>query len=278
MKNTVILAMAFVMAACGGGNGSGGAVSGLNHNQLAQAFVDKLNTSGKYSVTLAKTNTLKYDYIVIYDQATDSYNAVNIGSYDVNQDAAQYLETVGGTHTDLDVLPAHYETQTRTKYESKYDVTNIYGDYVGCSCYITIVEDVYIPTRYRDRRADITFENTASAPKDLEKFAALAQTAVIQSRAEKLSERLGLSVDRSQEVVRLSMAWERAGGKDLSAKDQDAFSQEMLGFSITDAKKALTESAQGSSASMDQLIDQAALVNQTSPENVRQIIGEITGQ
>ena len=223
--------------------------------------MNKLNSSGQYSVTLTKTFTDHKDYIVIYDASTKEYNAVNIATYTKDMDPATFLATVGGIHYDLDIIPGHYEAEADTEYN--YD----------CSCWIDTYDSYWVDTKYRDREADMYFEVQAASGKDLEKFAALAQEAVVENRAQDMSSRLGLSLERSQEVVRLTMAWQRSGGKNLSVDEQDSFSKELLGFSITDAKKAMTSSS--TEASMDQLIDKAAQTNGTSPENVRRIMNTI---
>lgn len=283
MKYLLLLPMALMMAACGGGISAAdqakidAAVAAQKaHADLAGKFVASLNTTGSYN--LMKSSTVKGGgFIVIYDKSTDQYTAVNITGYDAASDASAFLQT-SDKYTKLDVIPAHTEVRVSSEYESLYDRKDSAGKYNGCQCFVDTLETVSIPTRYRDRATDVVFEKAVTSVKDLEKFGALAEAMVIDNRAERLSDRLGLSVDRSREVVRLSMAWDRSGGKDLSARDQDAFSQEMLGFSITDAKKAMKDFSQGSNRSMEQLLDKAAAVNETTPENIQQMIGEIIGQ
>ncbi|OFZ11393.1 MAG: hypothetical protein A2Z20_07665 [Bdellovibrionales bacterium RBG_16_40_8] len=209
---------------------------GLTHSEVAAMFVSDLNATGLYNVSIAKTYTEQAGYIVIYDYDLNEYDAVEISYFDPYYDnAATFLE---------------YDTG------SIYDLTPLYGN------------------RYYDWYTGLTFEKVQSTSKDLEKYAALAQEKVIKSRAENVAAKFGLSVERSKDVVRLAMAWQKSGGKELAAKDQDSFSKELLGFSISDAKKAVTEKESGNSRPLDSLIEKAALTNETTPENVRQIIDQ----
>lgn len=269
MKKIILAAFAATaLTACGGGGGNGnGSPStptspALTHNQLAEHFVNQLNATGLYDVDLAKSSTLRSNFIVIYDHDLDSYDAINIDNYAPGMDVLDYVDNNAGRfYYDLDVLPGHYEWEPYDRYDS------------WCECWVTDTREVWIPTRYRDRWSGFVFEKIKSSSKDLETFAALAEEATIANRAESVATKFGLSVDRSREVVRLAMAWQKQGGKNLTDKDQDAFSKELLGFSITEAKAAAKSAAEGNVKAMDQLIEEAAITNSTSPEHVRQIIG-----
>jgi hypothetical protein len=254
MKKVMLAIATLALVACGGGGGNGdGAPSlGLTHNQLADLFVTALNSTGAYDVSLAKSSTLHDNFIVIYDYDLQEYDAVNISGWTPGTDPAVYVDgSYAIAYYDLDVLPAHYE----------YDY-DVFGDLVS----------TWIPTRYQDYYTGYVFEKTGTTSKDLLKLSALAEEEVVGNRAEAVATKFGLSVDRSKEVVRLAMAWKKAGGKDLTAKDQDSFSQEMLGFSITEAKSAVKQNLAGDTAALDSLVEKAAETNETTPENVRQII------
>jgi hypothetical protein len=259
LKHSLYAVAALVIAACGGGNGNG--APGYTHNELAALFVDQLNATGVYSVTLAKDSTLQYNYIVVYDADFNTYDAINISAYSPGQDIIAFMNANSGTSFyDLDLLPGHYELEPYDYYDSY------------CDCFINDVREVYVPTRYRDRVSGLTFEKQSGNSKDLETYAAIAEENVVTNRAENVASKFGLSVDRSKEVVRLAMAWQKAGGKDLTAKDQDSFSKELLGFSITEAKSAAKNANAGDKKAMDVLVEEAALANGTSPENIRQIV------
>lgn len=257
-KKMLISATCFALIACGGGGGNGGGAPGFTHNQLAENFVQNLNASGQMHVTLVKDSTLQRDFIVVYNPSTDEYVAINIDLYQPNGDAlAFYQANQAGHYYDLDVIPGYYETHTRTSYDA------------WCECYTTEEYETWVPQRYRDRRADITFEKITASPKDLEKMAALKEAVQMGQVSEKLQAQFGLSAERSNEVARLTNAWSKAGGKDLTAKEHDAFSKEVLGFTITEGQSAFQS---GNESSINSLIEKAAVTNGTSPENVREII------
>jgi hypothetical protein len=250
-----------LLAACGAGGGYGSGAAGYTHNELAVLFVDELNATGVYDVTLAKDSTDQFNYVVVYDHDYDSYDAINISGYKPGDNILDFMESrSGGSFYDLDLIPGYYSWDTYESYDS------------FCSCWVTDVRQVWVETRYRDRSSGLTFEKVSGSSKDLETYAAIAEEAVISNRAESVASKFGLSVDRSKDVVRLAMAWQKAGGKDLTAKDQDSFSKELLGFSITEAKSASQKAATGNKKAMDDLVEEAALANGTSPENIRQIV------
>lgn len=240
---------------CGGGNGGGG--GGVTHNELAQQFANRLNASGNVSVSLVKTSTLQYDYIVIYNQYTREYVAINIGNYSPSQDAYEFYNANRGQfYYDLDFIPAHSE------YDSVYRSS--------CQCYV--LEETRIPNRYRDPITGVTFEKAEASPRDVVRMAALKEAAEIDTAATMLRSDFGLSLERSQEVATLSQAWKKAGGKDLTAAEHDAFAKEILGFTITEAQAKVRN---GSAEGIDSLLQRAADANGTSPEHVRQIMNSL---
>lgn len=120
------------------------------------------------------------------------------------------------------------------------------------------------------------YEDAADAAKDLEKVGAIIQKARVQDIGEQLSANYGLSETRGIEVAKLLVDWKTLQKKrSLTDADADAFSEKLLGFSLTDAMKAYDKFAQGDKADMDKLVDEAARNNDTSPEHLRDLFGEI---
>lgn len=274
MKNLLMgLFLTFTLISCktvrprGNGNGA----PGYTHNELAEKFVSELNLDGDFSVTLVKKSTLQKNFIVIYDPLNDSYDAINIDNYDpaINNATEYYYDNANRDFFDLDVLPGHYEAQT---------VWDIVGhDSDGSTIYGYTVERKWIPTRYRDRRADITFEKVSATPKDLAKMAALKEIAEIDKKAQFLSSEFGLSLDRSKEVARLTAHWKKASAKGMSDTENDHFATELLGFSITKAQKAVYDSMDGDSSSLNELVELAASKNNITPEHTTKLMSKIFG-
>lgn len=289
-KKMIVGAFCFTMIACGGGGtdsifddicfgcGNGDGSGGLNHNQLAEAFVASLNASGNITVTLVKKSTLRENFIVIYNNTTQQHIAVTLDGYVANTDAYAYFEANQARFfTGLEVLPSYTEIRigqrTETRPESFYEFN------AECNCHTWVTRDVEytvdyeyehtVPVRYRDIPSQLTFEKIDATPKDLEKMAALKEAAEMSAVSEKLQTSFGLSQERSMEVARLTAAWNKAGGKNLTVNEHDSFSKDVLGFTITEGKNAIQS---GNVTSINSLIEKAAITNGTSQENVREII------
>ena len=63
--------------------------------------------------------------------------------------------------------------------------------------------------------------------------------------------------------------------RDLTAREKDLLSHEILGFGYERGKTALENHLQGDQNSLDDLILRAADKNETSPEHVKELFGEI---
>ncbi len=260
----------FLFVACSsGGNGDG--APGYTHNELAEKFVQELNLDAEFDVTLTKKSTLENNFIVIYDPYTDSYDAINIDGYDpaVGNATDYYFNNSGRAFYDLDVIPGHYET------DYSYEVVGYDAD--GYAIYGYEPYDVWVPTRYRDRHSGFVFEKTAATPKDLAKIAALKEVAALQKSAQFLSSEFGLSLSRSKEIARLTTHWKKASKKGMTAAEQDSFSTELLGFSITEGKIAAKKAMEGDASSIDTLIKDAAAKNSITPEHATQLMTKYFG-
>ena len=275
MKLLLMSLMTLTFVACsGGGNGDGSPAGALfpelNHNELAETFVQELNLDAEFNVSLAKRSTLRNNFVVIYDPLTDSFDALNIDNYNPNLDSAAeyYFANSSRGFFDLDVLPAHYETQVRTGYY--YDA---FGDYV----YGSYTEEVYIPTRYRDRASGFTFEKVEASAKDLAKMVALQEAAQIQKSGEFLSSEFGLSLNRAKEIATLQAHWKKASKKGMTNAEVDAFSTELLGFSLSNGIDAYQDSIEGNSATLDSLVEQSAATNGITPEHATQLMTKVFG-
>ncbi len=268
MKNLLLSGLiALTLVACNGG-GNGGGAPGYTHNELAENFVRNLNLDPEFNVSLVKKSTLQSDYIVIYDPYTDSYDAINIDLYSPNSSAVDYyFNNANVGYFDLDVIPGHYELEYR------YDIIG-YDSY-GYAIYGYDYYEVWVPTRYRDRYTGVTFEKTAATPKDLAKVAALTEVHKIEKKAKFLSSEFGLSLERSKEVARLASHWSKSSLKGMTNAEQDAFSTELLGFSITAGKKAAKDAIEGNDSSLNSLLESAAKTNGISPEHANKLMTKV---
>jgi hypothetical protein len=269
--------MTIAMIGCnsgGSGSGSGGGTGGYygySHEELASLFVGNLNLDPEFSVTMVKTNTLEYDYIVIYDPYTDSYDAIDIGAYDPSYDNAAdyYFDNSGNSFFNLNIIDGHYDS------DLVYEFVGY--DYYGYEMYDYVQYDTWIPTRYADPYSTYIFEKTASTPKDLAKVAALKEVAVLAKTAKHLSSSFGLSLDRGKEIARLTAHWKKSSIKGMTNAEQDTFSTELLGFSITAGKAAAKQATEGNLTGVQELVDQAAKANGITPEHATKLMTKVFG-
>ncbi|MES2964905.1 MAG: hypothetical protein V4760_13525 [Bdellovibrionota bacterium] len=246
LKATVFaLGAAVLVAACGGGGGGGtGPTPGpgpgtvyYTHEQLAAEFVDRAWGEAGLDLSLAKTNTLQYDYIVVYDYDYGTYDAYYIGAYSPGMNVANYINAYSSS--------------------MYYDL-----DYLGGN-------------QYQDWYTGLVFEEGAPTSKDLAKVAAFKQEVRVQKSAKKIQADFGLSEERSREVAKLAVQLADAPKSSMTTNDYDNFSKELLGSSISQFNQAMKKSAEGDTSALNGLLDKAAKVNGVGPEHMNKIVGEL---
>ncbi len=92
LLNLALAATVSVLAACGGGSGGGSTSTGgvyYTHEQLAQEFVRRAYTDAGVKMTLMKTNTLEYGFIVVEEYG--QYKAYSIEHYNVGENIRNFL-------------------------------------------------------------------------------------------------------------------------------------------------------------------------------------------
>lgn len=165
LKGALSIAAAAAFSACGGGGGnsSTGGVY-FTHEQLAQEFVRRLNIDVPgYNVSLVKTNTLQYDYIVVYDQDFRTYDAYYIGFYNPGENLSNYLN---------------------------YNESNFYYDLMNMN-----------DGTYKDFLTGRLFDNDDFQSMNVEKAAKLVDLTLINRTETKLRE-MGLYEEAAQDFAR----------------------------------------------------------------------------
>ncbi len=198
MRTALAAVMTLSLAACGGGGGnsSTGGVY-FTHEQLAKEFVRRVNVDVYgYDMTLVKTNTLQYDYIVVYDYATQSYDAYWLGNYNPGENMKNYL--------------SYYD------YKFYYDL------------------DPQGNGNYRDYHTGLLFEATKATGKNLDKMKALGEQLAINKAAESLRAEYGMSEEKAQDTARFAYKVKTATPGTYSAKDYDAFAKQLTGSTVTE--------------------------------------------
>ncbi|MBT4791770.1 MAG: hypothetical protein HON90_09380 [Halobacteriovoraceae bacterium] len=271
MKNLLLLSLLLLSFYGCKDEGNGNGAPGFTHNELAKEFVKNLNLDNEFNVSLVRKDTDQSNYIVVYDPLTQSYDAINIDNYDpANSNANEYYyDNIGKAFFDLDIIPEHSETSVYW--------TDIGTDEDGFSIWGYEEYTHSVPTKYYDRYSGFIFEKTAATPKDLAKVAALKEVATLEKSAQFLSSEFGLSLNRGKEIARLAAHWKKASMKGMTNAEQDSFSTELLGFSITAGKKAAKKSFAGDSSSLKQLVNDAASKNSISPEHASKLMTRVFG-
>ena len=195
-------AIAFAVAAmigCGGGGGGNNTTGGtyLTHAQLATEFVRRLNLDlVGYDIELVKTNTLQYDYIVVYDWDFASYDAYYIGAFNPGENLSNYLNLYN--------------------YKFYYDLIPETGN---------TYYDPYTGTR---------FQKGAGSSKDQAKLKAFKQSLAVKVAAEELQVNYGLSAEKATSAARFAYNLKTQPEGTYSVRDYDAFAKDLVGSTITD--------------------------------------------
>ncbi len=206
-KSTV-LASALSLIACGGGSGGGNKSTGgvyFTHEQLADEFVRRVNidVSG-YDLTLVKTNTQQFDYIVVYDNWADTYDAYWLGNYNPGENLSNYLY--------------NYD------YKFYYDLVPKSGNL------------------YQDFYTGIYFANGTPVSKDLGFLQSVKEDAVVATKAKDLKAKYGMNDETAFDTARFAYKIKTAKPGTYTLKDYDGMAMQLTGSTITDLMKDVKES------------------------------------
>ncbi|MDC0255288.1 hypothetical protein OAK75_10315 [Bacteriovoracales bacterium] len=126
------------------------------------------------------------------------------------------------------------------------------------------------------KEVDMTFSEVQGSAKDLEKLAAFKETYQMKKMQDLLTYDFGLSEKRSENVAKLVLNWKRVSkNRAMSNADADAFSKSLIGVNINEATQAFKKSLEGDKGSFEGLIEKAAEVNGTSPENMKSLLDNL---
>jgi hypothetical protein len=156
-----------------------------------------------YDVQLVKTNTLQYNYIVVYDWDYGTYDAYYIGGYNVGENLSNYMNS--------------------------YEFSFFY--------------DLYPETgnTYLDLNSGTRFEKANVTGKNLTTAKALVQEIAIEKAAKKVNAKYGLSEEKSLDVARFAYKIQTSPQGTYKMSDYDSFAKELTGSTITEFQNDIKE-------------------------------------
>jgi hypothetical protein len=145
---------------------------------------------------------------------------------------------------------------------------------ISCGCYQKWIDTSHYETFYYG--GGYRFENTSTGSKDLETLAALKEEAAVAFLTEKFKSDFSLSDNRAQELAKLATKYQRMESvRELTQAEKDHFALKALGVSMNQIESAVKNKSQGSETEYAELLKKAALVNNTTPEQIGKFFTEV---
>jgi len=120
------------------------------------------------------------------------------------------------------------------------------------------------------------FEEINHNGKNLEAIAAKIKIKTIQKLTHKLSFEYEIPLERAQHIAELSISLMNIKTRRrLRDEEINIYTKELTGFTYSEAKKALEDSFNGNDLKINNILDSAARINDTSPEAVLEIFNFI---
>ena len=117
------------------------------------------------------------------------------------------------------------------------------------------------------------FEEKVASIKDLEKIANKIEVLNRYKISNHLTNRYGLSEERSLQIAKLAQNWKKVSKKrQMSEADSKKFFERVVGVSFVSTIEALNLKSQGDQTSFDALIEKASEYNGVDPESFKEIL------
>jgi hypothetical protein len=214
-----------------------------------------LEQSTGQSFSIEKTYTESGKYVVYKNESTGNYIAYNLWKYNSE------------TMTSLD----------------QYLANAAFGaDIVGnLSVFVDYTYDNHGDrvTKFYFYTDGFIFNSVSRASKDLETLSYLDEVASETFIASKLAYDFSFSSDRALELAKLTTKYQKLeSARSLTLSEKDQFSLKALGVSFRKIERSIKANQQGQNSALNSLIEQAALLNRTSPEQMGRFFSEVLVQ
>lgn len=276
-KILVLMLLSLFVVACG-------------HKKDAKSFEAALEAQTGQSYTIAKLYTETGEYVVYKNETTGQYEAYNMAKWD-RKNMTTYSQFEARATMNVDIvknLLQHTEWVNsgywEDQYETYYETREYWDDYCECWQYDTYSYTVYVGSYWVDTSHWYTFytgggfrfDNTSTQSKDLDTLAALKEDVAEKFMAHKLKSEFSLSENRAAELAKLAGRYQKLeSARELTTDEKDKFALDALGVSMTQVESALKAKAEGNEARYQDLLNTAAKVNNTTPEQIGKFFNEM---
>ncbi len=260
--------------------------------KAARSFEAALEADTGVSWTVVKAETERGQFSVFRNDATGEFVAYNLARWDRNTmttlsqftAVAQTGDVINNLAQDQEwVEDGYWRDVTDWRYNTEWQF-----DY-ECNCYdhVTEWEQVVVGQEWVDTShwyvfyvgGGFRFQNTAGVSRDLETIAALKEEAAVGLMAHKLKTEFSLSANRAQEMARLASRYQRLeSSRELTTAEKNSFAMSAMGVNMNQIESALRNRAAGREQQYRDLLNTAARVNSTTPEQIGKFFEKVVGE
>lgn len=264
------------------------------HKKDAKDFKAALEAETGNSYSIEKLHTQVGDYVVYKNKATGQFEAYNLDKWDRKNNSTfqQFLDNGAVKGVDY-IVNLTKETEYVSdgywadEYETEEEYYSYWDDYCECTVSGWDTYEVWVGSYWVDTSyyvdyyygGGFKFSKTAGTTKDLEMLETLKEQAQLGFITYKLKNDYKLSESRSLELAKMTSKYQKLeNARELTSSEKDEFAKKALGVSFSDIEQALKEKSQGNTTKLTSLIKEAALVNDTSSENIEKFVTEFADQ
>ena len=248
----VLLLSFFLLLSCG-------------RKRAIEDFLNQINSNPNYNFKVVKCEGARPndEYIVIKNAIDEKIFAVDIESYqDSNLDALSFFNN----HLNDDLVVEIVHT---------YDVEEVHYKYIYINDELVYVPYTITVTEYVGDNGAI-YNDKDENLKDLELIGSRIESISNKKLVEELVNQYGLSLDRATVISNIKRHYfHNSSKRKLSEKEMSKYFMALTGSEYGQAKKAFEGYLSGNKNEFEQLLRSAAKFNETTPEAMMNLIGQM---